>query len=208
MNRIFDPENPFWMFMTKITDALCISILWLIFSIPVITIGASTTALFQFTLKQSANEEGYVWHTFFTAFKQNFKQATLIWIPALLLGALFIVEAYICIVKGTAFSNALFFVFLLFGIIYILILMWIFPIIALFHISTKKAITNAFVMSVGNLHVSITIAVIAAAVLWVTKKIPLLSFFTMGLIAFFASYFFRSVFRRYMQDDEGTDENL
>ena len=202
MNRIFDPENPFWMFMSKIADVLCISLLWLLFSIPVVTIGASTTALFQFTLKQSANEEGYVWHTFFNAFKKNFKQATIIWIPALLLGILLIVEAYVCLAVGTPFSNMLFFAFMLLGIIYILILMWVFPIIALFELSTKKAVGNAFVMAVGNLHVSITIAVIAAALIWVFQHVPILSVFGMGFFAFFSSYFFRSVFRRYMDAEE------
>ena len=190
MNRIFDPENPFWMFMSKIADVLCISLLWLLFSIPVVTIGASTTALFQFTLKQSANEEGYVWHTFFNAFKKNFKQATIIWIPALLLGILLIVEAYVCLAVGTPFSNMLFFAFMLLGIIYILILMWVFPIIALFEVSTKKAVGNAFVMAVGNLHVSITIAVIAAALIWVFRHVPILSVFGMGFFAFFFIVFF------------------
>ena len=191
MNRIFDPENRFWMFMSKIADVLCISLLWLIFSIPVVTIGASTTALFQFTLKQSANEEGYVWQTFWSAFRKNFKQATIIWVPALLLGALLIVEAYVCIAMGTAFSNMLFFAFVLLGILFI----------ALFEVPTKKALGNAFIMAVGNLHVSITIAVIAAGLTWVFKHVPILSVFGMGFFAFFSSYFYRSVFRRYMEDE-------
>ena len=201
MNRIFDPENRFWMFMSKIADVLCISLLWLIFSIPVVTIGASTTALFQFTLKQSANEEGYVWQTFWSAFRKNFKQATIIWVPALLLGALLIVEAYVCIAMGNALSNMLFFAFVLLGILYLLILMWVFPIIALFEVPTKKALGNAFIMAVGNLHVSITIAVIAAGLTWVFKHVPILSVFGMGFFAFFSSYFYRSVFRRYMEDE-------
>ena len=60
MNNLFNPENKFWSFMNKITDVFFLGILWFLFSIPVITAGAATTSLYQFTLKQADDEEGYV----------------------------------------------------------------------------------------------------------------------------------------------------
>jgi len=68
MNNLFNPENRFWSFMNKITDVFCLGILWFIFSIPIITIGAATTSLYQFTLKQADDDEGYVWRSFIKAF--------------------------------------------------------------------------------------------------------------------------------------------
>ena len=76
MNELFNPENRFWNFMNKITDVFVLGILWFLFSIPVITAGAATTSLYQFTLKQADDEEGYVFKSFVRAFTKNFKQVS------------------------------------------------------------------------------------------------------------------------------------
>lgn len=72
--------------LTKICDMVCLNVLWLICCIPIITIGASTTALYTIMLKMVKNEEGYIFRSFFKAFKENFKQSTIIWIILLALG--------------------------------------------------------------------------------------------------------------------------
>ena len=78
MNHLFNPENRFWNFMNKITDVFLLGILWFLFSIPVVTMGAATTSLYQFTLKQADDEEGYVFKSFLKAFMKNFRQATML----------------------------------------------------------------------------------------------------------------------------------
>ena len=87
INRFFNPENRFWAFMERVTDICVLSFFWFLFSIPVVTAGAATTALFQYTLRLTADEEGYVWKTFREGFKKNFGQATILWIGAVLVGA-------------------------------------------------------------------------------------------------------------------------
>lgn len=87
INRFFNPENRFWAFMERVTDICVLSFFWFLFSIPAVTVGAATTALFQYTLRLTADEEGYVWKTFREGFKKNFVQATILWIGAVLAGA-------------------------------------------------------------------------------------------------------------------------
>ena len=41
---LFNYDNPVWRFIGKFWDVLIVNILWIICSIPVVTIGASTTA--------------------------------------------------------------------------------------------------------------------------------------------------------------------
>ena len=72
--------------LNKICDMVCLNVLWLICCIPIITIGASTTALYTIMLKMVKNEEGYIFRGFFKAFKSNFKQSTIIWIILFLSG--------------------------------------------------------------------------------------------------------------------------
>ena len=44
MSRLFDPENKFWNFIGKIADVTCMSFLWVGTSLPLVTMGAATTA--------------------------------------------------------------------------------------------------------------------------------------------------------------------
>ena len=57
--------------LSKICDMVCLNIMWLICCIPVVTIGASTTALYSVMLKMVKNEEGYIFRGFFKAFKEK-----------------------------------------------------------------------------------------------------------------------------------------
>ena len=69
----------FFKILKKIAEALFINLLWLIFSIPVFTIGAATSAAFSVTLKILNDEEDNVAKMFVKAFRSNFKQGTIMW---------------------------------------------------------------------------------------------------------------------------------
>ena len=57
MKNLFNIENPVWVFMGKLVDILILAGLWLLCSLPVVTIGPSTAALYYGTLKLANNEE-------------------------------------------------------------------------------------------------------------------------------------------------------
>ena len=85
-DRFFDLDNVVWRTIDKIGKIFLLNLLWLICSLPVFTIGASTTALIYTSMKLSDNE-GY-WHqNFFSSFKENFKQATALFFIYLAAGA-------------------------------------------------------------------------------------------------------------------------
>lgn len=63
--------------MNRFLDVLLLNFLWLIFSLPIFTMGAATCAAFQVSLKMVDEQEGYVSKMFIKAFKENFKQGTL-----------------------------------------------------------------------------------------------------------------------------------
>ena len=74
----FNMENKFFQAMGQLADAFILSVLWLLFCIPVVTAGASTTALFYTAHKVLRRQQGYLWSAFWGAFKSNFKQSTII----------------------------------------------------------------------------------------------------------------------------------
>ena len=73
-------DNVVMRALSKICDMVFLNVLWVICSIPIVTIGPSTTALYTVMLKIVRNEEGYIFRGFFKAFKENFKQSTVIWL--------------------------------------------------------------------------------------------------------------------------------
>ena len=75
LQGIFSPDNRVMRFITRIVYCVYLNILWFICCIPIITAGASTTALFYVTLKLARDEEGNVFKQFFQAFKSNFKSS-------------------------------------------------------------------------------------------------------------------------------------
>ena len=94
MGGFFDVDGKVYRFMEKITNCLIVSILWTIFSLPIITIGASSTALYYTVYKVIRNDTGHIWREFWNAFKNNFKQSTFLWIIFLLIIAFLGVDCY------------------------------------------------------------------------------------------------------------------
>ena len=80
LERMFNYENPVWQFMGRVADLMILNAMALIFSLPIITIGASWTALHYVMVKIVRKEDTYVWRDFWSSFKSNFKQATIIWL--------------------------------------------------------------------------------------------------------------------------------
>lgn len=72
--KLFSVDGPLYRFMSSLLDVLKLNILWLIFSLPIVTIGASTTAVFYVTNKMAEDAEGYVGRQFIKGFKENWKQ--------------------------------------------------------------------------------------------------------------------------------------
>lgn len=93
MKNIFGIDNPLFVFIGKAVDILLLSILWLVLSLPVVTIGAASTALYYTMIKNVRRERGMLLKEFFCSFKLNFKQSTIM--TLVLIGYLFL--AWICI---------------------------------------------------------------------------------------------------------------
>ena len=72
----FGIDGPFYRFICRFIDLVKLNFMWLLFSLPIVTIGASTTAAYSIALKMVDDEEGYMVKSFVKEFKRNFKQGT------------------------------------------------------------------------------------------------------------------------------------
>ena len=78
--KLFSVDSPLYRFLSKLLDVIRLNFLWMIFSIPIITIGASTVAAMSVALRMADDEEGYIGRGFVRAFKENWKQGMALWL--------------------------------------------------------------------------------------------------------------------------------
>ena len=78
--KFFSVDSQLYRFLMKFLDVLKLNFLWILFSLPIITIGASTVAAMSVALKMVDDEEGYIGKSFLKAFKGNWKQGTALWL--------------------------------------------------------------------------------------------------------------------------------
>lgn len=142
MDRLFNMDNKFFTFMSRVADLIILNLICIVCCLPVITAGASITAMFYVTMKMVRNEEAYIVRSFFRSFKQNFKQATIINVLMLLAGVLLYFDMNICRnIKGTL-SQVLLVIFTMILVIYIMIFMYIYPVLAKFYNTIKNTLTS------------------------------------------------------------------
>lgn len=196
MNDLFGLDSPVMQFITKIVNAVYLNILWFICSLPIFTIGASTTALFYVTLKMAKNEEGNITKTFFHSFKENFRQGTLIWLILLAFGIIFGIDGYV--LYHMRFENVFWTVcsaiFIVALAAYAIILMYIFPLLARFNNTVFAMFKNSLMIGMRFLFCTVLMAVIYFAMAFV-----IINVFTPavilgeGLCAFLCSYLLSNI---------------
>ena len=209
MYHLFNPENKFWNFIAKITDAACMSILWALVSLPLFTIGAATTAFYDFSLHQVNDREGKILKSFFGSFRAHFGRATLLWLTELAGIAFFALDLWAAwnfyLTKGGVIGIALMGFCACFALIFLSCVMYVYPLLAAFNFNLKKILRDSFIMAMGNLHVTITLFVMTALVCVLIYYVSGLFFFWIGLYIFFSSYFITGVFLKYVRDPEGEE---
>ncbi len=204
MRGFFNYDGDFFSFMSKISDILILSIVWFVFSLPIITIGASTTACYYVFTKSASGKSYYVFKDFFEQFKKNFKQATIIHLILSFLTIICALGMWISFNAGiytNGILGTIYLVFQLFFVLEILIItLYAYPILSRFELSTKMVLKTAFVL--GNSHLLATGSLV---LLYVALSFIVTRFFVFILIfsgSFFAlsSYIFVKIFRKHRPD--------
>ena len=217
MDKLFNMDNKFFSFMGRAADLFMLNVVFVICCLPVVTIGASLTALHYVTLKMARNEESYIIRSFFKSFKQNFKQSTIINLIMLLIAGVLYFDTNIVRQMGGSMSKVLYIIFIALGIIYLAVFLYIYPVLAKFYNSVKNTFRNAFLMSIMHLPYTILMALITiapAAIFFIpdfrVQSVAILLFILVGfaLLAFINWHFLVKIFDNYIipEKDEISEE--
>ena len=155
--EIEEPKTLTQKFVSKFDrfgDLFFLNIFFFVTSIPIITLGASLTALYTVTNKMIKNEEGPIKDTYMKAFKDNFKQATAIWIFDLLAIA-FLGGQYALYLNYTESAvGKILFIIMGFEFVVMAFAMPLqFPLLARYDNTVSRTILNSLILALTNLSV-------------------------------------------------------
>lgn len=165
LKGLFSVDNPLMRFLSRVADILILNLLFIICSIPIFTIGASLTAMYYCLFKIKDEEEGYLLKKFFHSFKQNFKQATLMWLVMLALGILLFLEFLMYRDAAGTIGSVVRAIVLIGVIFWYLIGTYAFALLSKFYNTIKNTYTNAVLLLFANGPRSIAILVLTAAII-------------------------------------------
>lgn len=212
MNNLLNLDGPAMQTINKIVYSVYLNILWFICCIPIVTIGASTTALFYVTLKISKNEEGNLTKTFFRSFKENLKQGTVIWMILLALGIILGIDGYVLYHMRfeSVFWTLCTAFFLIAAIAYAIVLMYIFPLLARFDNTTGAMFKNALLIGIRYLLCTILMAAIHFIMaLVVIRFFTPAVIFGEGFCALLCSYLLSNILLLFQDQEAGSpDEEI
>lgn len=206
MGRFFNLDSPIMSGLSKLADLIWLNILAFICSIPIITIGASLTALNYVALKMVRDEEGYVTRAFFKSFKQNFKQATIIWLIMLLAAAVIIGDLFIFGFSGLAFPAWTKIALIAISILAVFATMHVFPVLARFENTILNTFKNSFFMGILSLPKTVLMMAIWAVPIIISiyffQAFPLVIGLGTSGPVFLSAMLYNKTFKRFEPEEE------
>ena len=207
--NIFSSDGWFSRFFGTLGDIIIVNILFILCSIPIVTMGASMSAMY-FTLlkKQRTGENGGVVKLFFKGFKDNFKQSTISWLLFLLISFIFTLDFNLFGKGGPQENKLMYYTSVVLMILTCFIAIYLFPVISAFKNTLKNLLLQSIYLAAKNFIFTIVIMVLytlPAYVLLSSTQIFMVGIFVFivcgfGLIAYVSSFMFLKAFTPYLDE--------
>lgn len=213
MNDFFSDDSIFMRLIFRITDIVALNILFIITCLPIFTIGTAITAMTYTAMKAIDLDDGYISKKYFRSFKQNFKQSTVTWLMMLVAGGILFFDVFfwvnMWITQRASLAKYMIIFSIIMAFLYVMVLVWIFPIISAFKNTTKNNVWNALALAVRHFPWTLLLCVTAVA-------IPLLCYFNFyviifmvvigfGALAYSYAFLFRHIFKQYINKPETSE---
>ena len=194
--NLFHLNSPFARGINKLVMMVYVGILWFLCSIPVVTWGAATAALYEVLLKAVKNQEGYIAGSFFKAFRANLKQGLQLGIPLLFAQLVFAFNLFYYGVLGGREFRLQAVLFAVFCLLTLTLSSYVFAVMAKFENSTSghfKMACTLLLRCPGWSAAILVLQVLTVFLTWFFVYFPLL--FVMGISGYMQAAIFDHVFQ-------------
>ena len=142
LRSFLDNDSVFGQLMTRCGTIIVANLMFLLFSVPVVTIGASWTALHHTMMKMLREKEINPFKTFWHSFWQNWKESTLVFVVALVIVGILALELYWCR-QFTGMPSLFIFGLYAMMVAVVVLCIYLFPVIAAFNGNLKAHIKES-----------------------------------------------------------------
>jgi len=177
MWNLFKPGSVLSVVLNKLADLIVLNILWFIASIPVLTMGPATVALYSCLEQRRKNNDSNLFKMFWNAYRSNFKQSIILMVVLLLIVSMLAFDIIFLIKTSFQFDAVVKIAISIIIVLVLLSICYVFPLQARFLNSIAGTLKNAWIMSILHFPKSIFIA--------------LLNYFPLICLLFFTEYFIR-----------------
>ena len=203
--NFFVIDSPVMRFLGRVGDILLLNIIFVVTSIPVITIGTALSALYTVAMKLVRGDDPAIIREYLKAYKRNFKPATICWLIMAVIGVLLFVDfRLVAVFSGTAYTVMRLLLAMILGI-WLLTFLYLFPYIARFDNTVLNSMKNALFLSVAHIPSTLMMLGVAIGLLIITLFTSktfvigtiLWTFFGFAILAYVQSFLLCRIFTKY-----------
>ena len=182
----------------RIADLVGLNLLAVLFCIPVVTAGASITAVYGCVFRMKEKRDGYLVKEFWKSFKGSFKASTLIFLGSVLIFIMLCMDHSIFAASGMPES----FQILVYaaGIVVVEILTYALPMESYFENPVRVTVKNAVLLGISNLPYTLVMMILNIIPFVIIAKFPVTFgvWFLIGIsgTAWINSYFLKKIFTK------------
>ena len=159
--KLLDPDSPIMSFLARVADLVILNVLWLLCCLPVVTIGASTTAMYHVVRHLQKESISSVTRDFFRSFKSDFRQATPVYLLLLIPAAAVVMNAWILSAQSSdvvpVYVRA---IWMVSALMLTFVVSFVYPVMAYFDDTVWKTLRTAAVLAVAKLPRTVLISAI------------------------------------------------
>lgn len=209
--HFFDPDSPLMNGLSRITDLVLLNLITLAACLPVVTAGASLTAMHYVLLKMVRGEEGYILRGWLRSFKQNFRQATLIWLLFLAAGLMVPLDIWMAACGGGGPLMVLRVLLILAALTAYADFLWAFPLLSRFEGTVPGILSAAMAMAFRAFPRTLAMGAAGALpmIIWFLfpSMAPLVVLFGASLPGLVSAYMYSPLFKKLEKEREKGEED-
>lgn len=196
MRKFFNPESFLWKPFGFIGELVMLSLLWLVCAIPLVTLGASSAALYDATMHTLRRRDEMPIPRFFSTFRRELKQGILTTLVALAAGAVFFFAPLLVFDRQDGWPYVIA-AWVLLGFFLLCFLCWLWPVLSRFTMELGPLLGASLRLALGHILRSAAMAVLWGAVLYTGLRFAAPFFICPALAALACTHLIEPVFRKY-----------
>lgn len=167
--NLFHPDNPVMRFLARLFDLIILNLLFIFSCIPIVTIGAALSAIYQVLFKIIDKKDPYIFKGYLKALKENFKTATFLWIVIALIGTG--ISLALSAINSRMGQGYEFIQIPIWILVFIIasVAVYAFPLLSRYQCGIALLLKNAFVLSITNIPVTVIIIVFPLGLLYIAS---------------------------------------